>query len=542
MTGAVAASVPCRSAAVPSPWPPSRCVAVRVLNAPPQVAVALAGGTLVGSAAAFALPANALRAPKRLTSSSRQAPRARAVRRRSPAHGGRAPGHRVRRADRAVLALQRRRLQQRRGGLRGAGRRHRARRAARSLLPGVQGAPAALPVHRRDRLRAASGRLVRTRRCDRLRGAVRDCDVRARASALRCPRRAHRGRSPRVDALPRGREPPGPAGRAAGVLHDDHAVCADPLRALGAHALAVLRGGGHGPVSAREGAEHHLLRRDLRLLRPLARDSDSPPRRPDRARGHGDHDPAVSTRAPALGPGRHGRELPRMAARPPAEPQFHFLSHRRPTIDRADRLRTRGAEPVRSCPWPSLDVARDAGRLLGGRAPGLSRAVAGQGIPVPASSRARDRRARGRGRHGGRAGVREHAQGGRQAGSPRRGRAAPVHPRRSHLRGHRTFVEGVLPGRLGGRSRRARDGALHPRARAGGCDDARNRSVHGEHPRVLRPPPGLRALGQHEPAPPESDLSGRPEPGSLPAPRRHPVHRLGRVLGATGARTSSGAC
>ena len=42
-------------------------VAVRLLNAPPQVAIALAGGTLVGSAAAFALPANALRAPKRLT-------------------------------------------------------------------------------------------------------------------------------------------------------------------------------------------------------------------------------------------------------------------------------------------------------------------------------------------------------------------------------------------------------------------------------------------------------------------------------------------
>jgi hypothetical protein len=41
-------------------------VAVRVLNAPPQVAVALAGGRC-GLGRAFALPANALRAPKRLT-------------------------------------------------------------------------------------------------------------------------------------------------------------------------------------------------------------------------------------------------------------------------------------------------------------------------------------------------------------------------------------------------------------------------------------------------------------------------------------------
>ena len=53
------------------------------------------------------------------------------------------------------------------------------------LLPRLPRAPAALPVGRRDRIRAAPGRLVRARRRDRVRRALRARDVRARPPALR---------------------------------------------------------------------------------------------------------------------------------------------------------------------------------------------------------------------------------------------------------------------------------------------------------------------------------------------------------------------
>ena len=248
-----------------------------------------------------------------------------AIRRPASADRRAAPGHRRRRAGGALLALQRRRLQQRRGGLLGPGRRNRARQPAGSVLPGLPGAPVALPVRRGDRLRASPGRLVRTRRGDHVRRAVRARDVRAGTPALRRARRAHRSGRARAHAVPRRRQPSGPARRPPGVLHDGHALRADPLRALGPHALAVLRRGDDGPLGARQGAERDLLRCHLRVLRALARDPRAAASRADLARGHGDHDRPVPARPAALGTGRDGRKLPGLATRAPAEPQPHLL-------------------------------------------------------------------------------------------------------------------------------------------------------------------------------------------------------------------------
>ena len=88
------------------------------------------------------------------------------------------------------------------------------------------------------------------------------------------------------------------------------------------------------------------------------------------------------------------------------------------------------------------------------------------------------------------------------AGALRARGARALHARRADLCDGRTFVTGGVPGGLGRRPGRSRDRQLHPGQRAGGCEHARDRTLDGEHPRVLRPPPRLRALRQPEPPPP----------------------------------------
>ena len=91
-------------------------------------------------------------------------------------------------------------------------------------------------------------------------------------------------------------------------------------------------------------------------------------------------------------------------------------------------------------------------------------------------------------------------------GAPGARRGPARHARRADLRGGRAVVAGDVPGRLGRRPGRPRDRPLHPGERARGRDDAHDRPVDGEHPRVLRPPPRLRPLGQPEPPASQPDL------------------------------------
>ena len=104
-------------------------------------------------------------------------------------------------------------------------------------------------------------------------------------------------------------------------------------------------------------------------------------------------------------------------------------------------------------------------------------------------------------------------------------------------------VAHLLPRRLGRRPGRPRDGPLHPGARARGRDDADDRPVDGEHPRVLRPPAAPTASSV---SPNRSHRNPIYKPVSNPdlcaAARRRPVPRLGRLLGAQERSTSSAAC
>ena len=156
----------------------------RVLHAPALVAIVVLGSAAAGAAAAFALPLKLRDTPKRVTEPVLPAELERVVVRRWLTAAillGIAIVALVVRlwhfndvgynSDEAVYAGQ------------GAGIAHDP--AARPVLPGLPRAPAALPVGRRNRLRAPPGRLVRTGSRDRVRRALRAGHVRARAPALR---------------------------------------------------------------------------------------------------------------------------------------------------------------------------------------------------------------------------------------------------------------------------------------------------------------------------------------------------------------------
>ena len=129
----------------------------------------------------------------------------------------------------ARLAAERRRVQQRRGRLRGPGGRDRDRPGAGRLLPRLPRAPAALPDRALARLSASPPRGLRAlrgrpaRRRDRLPG------LRAGPAPVRAARGAAGGAADGADALPRGRHAPGPSGRADDVLRDADAGPVRPL-------------------------------------------------------------------------------------------------------------------------------------------------------------------------------------------------------------------------------------------------------------------------------------------------------------------------
>ena len=118
--------------------------AALLLGASVLLPAILVGAVAAGASAAFVVSPADTDAPKRLTVTWRPAQRPAKRTLRPWLTAGILANHR-RRARHPLLALQRRRLQQRRGRLRGPGRGHRARPAARAVLPGLPRAPAALP-------------------------------------------------------------------------------------------------------------------------------------------------------------------------------------------------------------------------------------------------------------------------------------------------------------------------------------------------------------------------------------------------------------
>ena len=82
--------------------------------------------------------------------------------------------------------------------------------------------------------------------------------------------------------------------------------------------------------------------------------------------------------------------------------------------------------------------------------------------------------------------------------------------------------------------REAGDWIDSPRAEGGDLHD--DRPVDGEPRAVLRAARGARALGEPEPAQPQPVVRADPEPGPGAPHRRHPVRRLGHLLGVARSR------
>ena len=248
----------------------------------------------------------------------------------------------------------------------------------------------------------------------------------------------------------------------------------------------------------------------------------------------GDHDRALPARARALGPDRHGRQLPRVAAVPPAEPQPDLLP-RRPCRARSGsaRLRAGSPEPDRTrrrrrwtwretllacwigVPvaflelWPvkgfqyllpiapvvavlAADGCVIAARLIARSVATFRRAPCGSSWWLLCSSRSQCRPTR---------------------------RSRPPHEWPS-WRARAAFRAAAR--RAASIRANVPEGAT---MLAIGPSMANILEFYGHRTR-------LRALGQPEPPAPQPDLPGGRQPRPLAAPRRHPVHRLGRVLGA----------
>ena len=167
----------------------------------------------------------------------------------------------------------------------------------------------------------------------------------------------------------------------------------------------------------------------------------------------------------------------------------------------------------------------DAASVLDRRAGGLLLSLAGQGLPVPASGRASARASRR---------PRTHAA----ALAPVPGPCRPwrrddrrAQRARPHLAAHRRRAARDLPRRLGWASRRARGRQLDRAQRPARCRLHDDRALDGQPRAVLRPPQGLRPLGQPQSAQPQPVLRAAGQPRSSAARERAPVHRLGHLLG-----------
>ena len=268
----------------------------RVLHAPALVAIVVLGSAAAGAAAAFALPLKLRETPKRVDG-TRPARRARARRRQALADGGDPARHRDRRARRAALALQRRRLQQRRGGLRRPGRGARARSRS-SPRTSRSSARTRCSSSRSSRSATSSTRATGSDGQPRSGSACSACwppsssGACSTASASGLIAAAVLALMPYHVIVSRQILLDGPQT----LLHDHHAVPPHPLRALRPRGLALRGGGGNGPLGAREGAERDLLRCGLRLLRARAGDSRGAARAPAVARRARDHDRSLPAR------------------------------------------------------------------------------------------------------------------------------------------------------------------------------------------------------------------------------------------------------
>ena len=247
-----------------------------------------------------------------------------------------------------VWHLAARRIQQRRGRLRRAGRLDRRGCGSAAVLPDLprpsaalpNGALVRLPVRRRRPLRP---RLVGRRRCGDGRPHVQD-----RSAALRPARRRPRSPVPGAHAVPRAGLTAGAARSARGVLRDADPLLPCAVRSSRHPVVAVRRrrrARSHVPLQ--RGGDP-VRRRRLCVPRTLALDQGAPARPCGVARGDDRRDPAV----PALDRVRrevaHRLGVPFVPAVSAAEPQLLLLSDERVRGRRAcasDRGRGR---PVRS--------------------------------------------------------------------------------------------------------------------------------------------------------------------------------------------------
>ena len=230
-----------------------------------------------------------------------------------------------------LLQLQRGRLQQRRGRVRGPGRVDRARPDAGAVLPGLPRAPAALPVDRLDRLPARAGATggAGSRAC--CSGWPRSSlDLRARPAALRRPGGADRAQHPGADAVPRG----GHAGRCCWTgrrrsSSRSPCTCSRGTRTRGGVYWLYAAGVGDGPRRPREGDRRSSSAAAIYAFFALAPDV---PMKIRHLLG------AAVVMAITIIPfplaialqrqAEDGRQLPGLAALPPAEPLVRSSTRR----------------------------------------------------------------------------------------------------------------------------------------------------------------------------------------------------------------------
>ena len=444
------------------------------------------------------------------------------------------PGRARRRVVRPAVALQRRRLQQRRGRVRRPGRVDRRTTRPRALLPGLPRPPAAVPVDRVDRLPAPLGRLVG-------RFAAIVFGVLTVLLVFELGRLLY-GRGAGVIAAAVMALMPYHVIVTRQVLLDGPQTFFTTLTLylLARYAASQRRfwllaaGAGHGPGRAGQGADGALLRRDLRLLRPGARRS--------RVRLRDLLLAAVVMAITIIpfplsiafsGRSRTGGQLPRLAAVPAAEPRPAFYPTAFPSA-----IGLRSARP----PWSASSSAGAGGAGRG------ARRCSCRGSLVPAAffelwpvkgfqyllpcAPAIARPVRGR------AGAADDAVLEPAPGVARHARACRSRRRADRLHARLVDAASTSGPRARRRSSRApaacradASPAVGADARAGGRDAAHDRPVDGEHHPVLRPPQGVRALGQPEPAAPQPGLRAAAEPRPRDPQRRGAVHRLGRLLG-----------
>ena len=291
----------------------------------------------------------------------------------------------------APLGSQRIRVQQRRGGLCRSGRLDRGPPGAEGVLPDLPCAPTPLP---NDLVRGVPPRRLRPVRPGRLRGVWR-CDrlprLQGRKSPLRNQRRTHRRAVHGADALPRRRHAAGAAGRTDGLLRDAVALPRRDVRDDVSARLAYAAGGAMGcTVLAKETSI--LLVGSLYAFFALAAKI------------------RVRIRDLVFSLGCMGAVMiffpisMKFGGKPETGGQYlAWQLFRRPNHDwpsTASRSRARSAGRRRSGPRADrllgrAQLAREAAAHLDRRPGRVLRALAGEGLPVPAADRAGDCVARG---------------------------------------------------------------------------------------------------------------------------------------------------